>query len=317
MNGSESLTPFPNGIVAIDTTFVRLKMDASHLIIREGRIAFVDTGPAHSIPLLMQALARLRITPQQVDYILLTHIHLDHAGGAGELVQQLPHAQVVAHPRGVPHLINPGKLIAGTKAVYGEEIFRRLYGGVIPIPADRVIAIEDGGSLSLGPSRLEFIHTPGHALHHYCIIDRDSRSLFTGDTFGVSYRDLDTQYGQFIFPSTTPIHFDPEAAHASIDRLMGYEPEAMYLTHYSRVTHLKRLAKDLHNDLEVFVDIAKNCTEEKDQVTAIKRKMRAYLWDRLDVHGFPQDEAQRNTFLEMDIDLNAKGLAVWLERQTN
>jgi glyoxylase-like metal-dependent hydrolase (beta-lactamase superfamily II) len=310
----EYFMQFSGGITAIDTCFVRPKMDASHLLIREGHAAFVDTGPARSIPLLMRALVELQIAPRQVDYILLTHIHLDHAGGAGELVRQLPHAQVVVHPRGAPHLVNPEKLIAGTKAVYGDEAFRRLYGEVVPIPADRIIAIEDGESLSLDSSRLEFIHTPGHALHHYCIIDRDSRSIFTGDTFGISYRDFDTQCGQFIFPSTTPIHFDPGAAHASIDRLMEYEPEAIYLTHYSRVTDLRRLAKDLHHDLEAFVAIAKECAEE-DRLTAIKHRMRAYLWDRLDAHGFPRDEARRDAVLGMDINLNAKGLVVWLERQ--
>jgi hypothetical protein len=147
------------------------------------------------------------------------------------------------------------------------------------------------------------------------VIDQDSRSIFAGDTFGISYRDFDNQRGQFIFPATTPVHFDPGAAHASIDRLMEYEPEAIYLTHYSRVTDLNRLAKDLHNDLEAFVVIARECAEEKDRLTAIKRRMRAYLWSRLDSHGFPQDEVQRDTLLGIDINLNAKGLVVWLERQ--
>ncbi|ADE14649.1 beta-lactamase domain protein [Nitrosococcus halophilus Nc 4] len=310
------LTPFPDGITAIDTGFVRPKMDASHVIFRGGRAAFVDTGPAPSIPRLMEALAALQITPQQVDYVLLTHIHLDHAGGAGGLVQQLPHAQVVVHPRGASHLADPEKLVAGTRAVYGDKVFRRLYGEVVPIPPDRIIAIAEGEWLELGGSRLEFIHTPGHALHHYCIIDRDSRSIFAGDTFGISYRDLDTSQGAFIFPATTPIHFDPDAAHASINRLMEYEPEAIYLTHYSRVTDLKRLAKDLHRDLEAFVTLTRDCVEEDDRLTAIKGKLRAYLWDRLDVHGFPQDDSQRDALLGMDINLNAKGLAVWLERQT-
>ncbi|MGR6035807.1 MAG: MBL fold metallo-hydrolase [Candidatus Nitrosoglobus sp.] len=313
----EYLMQFPNGITAIDTHLVRPKMDASHLIVRDERVAFVDTGSARSIPLLMRALVDLQITPEQVDYILLTHIHLDHAGGAGELARQLPHAQVVVHPRGAPHLINPEKLIAGTKAVYGDEAFRRLYGEVIPIPADRIIAIEDVKTLSLGASYLEFIHTPGHALHHYCVIDQDSRSIFAGDTFGISYRDFDTHCGQFIFPSTTPVHFDPGAAHASIERLMKYEPEAVYLTHYSRVTNLKRLAEDLHNDLKAFVAIAKDCAEEKDRLAAIKHRMRDYLWIRLDAHGFPQDGVRRDALLGMDVDLNAKGLVIWLERQMN
>ncbi|ABA59157.1 MBL fold metallo-hydrolase [Nitrosococcus oceani] len=311
----ENIISFPSGITAIDTGFVRPEMDASHLVLRQGRAAFIDTGPTPSVSRLMDALVTLKITPQQIDYILLTHIHLDHAGGAGELVRRLPHAQVVVHPRGASHLIDPEKLVAGTKAVYGDKIFRRLYGEVVPIPADRIITIEDEAWLELGGSRLKFIHTPGHALHHYCIIDRDSRGIFAGDTFGISYRDFDTLAGEFIFPATTPVHFDPDAAHASIERLMGYEPEGIYLTHYSRVTDLKRLAKDLHRDLDAFVALAKDCEGEEDRLGAIKRRLRAYLWTRLDAHGFPQDDRRRDTLLGMDISLNAQGLVVWLNRR--
>lgn len=312
---TEHLTSFPDGVTAIDTGFVRPKFDASHLILRRGRAAFIDTGPAPAIPRLMEALAALDIGPGQIDYVLLTHIHLDHAGGAGGLVQQLPHARVVVHPRGASHLAHPEKLIAGTKAVYGDKAFRRLYGEIVPIPPERLITIGDGEWLELGGSRLEFIHTPGHALHHYCIIDRDSRSIFAGDTFGISYREFDILGKAFIFPATTPVHFDPDAAHASIERLMGYAPEGIYLTHYSRVTDLKRLAADLHNDLEAFVAIARDCAQAKDQPAAIKDGLRAYLWERLDAHGFPPDDLQRGALLDMDIQLNAKGLAVWLERQ--
>lgn len=309
---------FPHGITAIDTGYVRPRMDASHLLVRNRRAAFVDTGTSHSVPRLMAALDRADLDPAQVDYILLTHIHLDHAGGAGALAQLLPNASVVVHPRGAAHLTAPDKLIAGTRAVYGATAFKKLYGDIVPVDAARIQTVDDRAMLTLGNSKLEFIHTPGHALHHYCMVDHDTRAVFAGDTFGISYRDFDTRHGAFIFPATTPTHFDPVQAHDSIDRILSYAPAALYLTHYSRVTELERLAEDLHCDLVAFVEIATRSVGEKNPLLAIKRMMRAYLGARLDEHGFIEDPAYRNDLLGMDIDLNAQGLLHWLgRRKTN
>src|ERR1700761_1510891 len=143
---------FEHGISAIDTDYVRPRLDASHLIVRDGRAAFVDTGTTHSVPRLLEALVQAGLAPGQVDYVFLTHIHLDHAGGAGELMKHLPNAKVVVHPRGAGHMVHPEKLIEGTKAVYGEEEFRRLYGEIPGIPAERVIQATDGMKLKLGES---------------------------------------------------------------------------------------------------------------------------------------------------------------------
>ncbi|MCG8432952.1 MAG: MBL fold metallo-hydrolase [Gammaproteobacteria bacterium] len=308
------LRQYSHGISAIDTGFVRPLFDASHLIVRGGRAAFVDTGTNYSVPALLDALVELGLSAEDVEYIFLTHIHLDHAGGAGALLAELPRARVVVHPRGAPHIVDPAKLVAGTKAVYGDSLFRKLYGEILPIAAERVITVQDGDSVKLGFSTLEFIHTPGHALHHYCIVDRASNTVFAGDTFGVSYRTFDTHNGEFIFPATTPVHFDPDAAHASIERIISYRPDAVYLTHYSRVTALERLAEDLHGDLVAFVEIAKRCAREHDRISEMKSMMRAYLGARLDEHGFPDDEVLRDEWLEIDVDLNAKGLDVWLSR---
>lgn len=310
-----AIEQFPGGISAIDTGYVKPRLAASHLIVRGGRAAFVDTGTTRSLPKLMGALEEHNLPPEYVDYVLVTHVHLDHAGGAGAIMEQLPNAVLVAHPRAAPHLAVPTKLVEATNAVYGEKTFRRLYGEIIPVPESRIRVVEDGERLLLGGSPLEFLHTPGHALHHYCVFDREANVVFTGDTFGVSYRAFDTDNGEFIFPATTPTHFDPEQAHASIDRLMSLKPSAAFLTHYSRVTDLERLAEDLHGDLVAFVEIAKRCVQADDRVGEIRRMMRAYLGARLDEHGFPEDEALRNEWLDMDVDLNAKGLVAWLDRQ--
>lgn len=311
-----ALLSFPHGITAVDTDYVRPRLDASHLVIRGGRGAFVDTGTSRSVPALLAALAAKDLDPADVDYVFLTHVHLDHAGGAGELMRHLPNAKVLVHPRGAAHVVNPEKLIAGTKAVYGEAEFARLYGEIPPVPKERVIEAPDGLLVQLGGSELLLIHTPGHALHHFSIVDLTSDSVFTGDTFGISYRVFDTAKGPFIFPATTPVHFDPEQAHASLQRIMEFEPGAVYLTHYSRVTGLKRLAADMHACLDDYVRIAQSLAGAGEaRIEKIKHKLHAYLVQRVREHGCTLDQQTVDTWLEMDVDLNAKGLAVWLDRK--
>ncbi len=314
---SEQVRHFDHGITAIDTQYVRPGLDASHLIVDEGRAAFVDTGSSHSVPHLLAALAGMGLEPAQVDYVLLTHVHLDHAGGAGQLMQALPNARAVIHPRGARHLVDPAKLIAGSMAVYGERKFRELYGEIVPIPESRVLIAEEGMRLQLGGRELLLVHTPGHALHHYCIVDDTAQAVFSGDTFGISYREFDTAQGEFIFPTTTPVHFDPEALHASIDRLLGFQPRAMYLTHYSRVTSLPRLAADLHADIDAFVAMGWRHGGGGDAgaVAAFRAEMFGYLCERLRRHGATMNETRLHELLDMDVDLNVQGVEVWMQRQ--
>jgi len=303
-----------HGIHAVDTHYVRPGLDASHLIIEQGRAAFVDTGPTSAVPHLLDALQRLGVAPEQVDLVLLTHVHLDHAGGAGVLLRSLPNAKVAIHPRGARHMSDPRKLIEGSIGVYGEEAFAALYGEIAPIPAERVIIADDGLRLRLADRELELIHTPGHALHHYCIVDRAAGAIFSGDNFGISYRDLDTARGAFIYPTTTPVHFDPQAMHASLDRIMSYRPEAIYLTHYSRVTELERLAADLHECVDAFVAIARRHAARPDRGARIRADLFEYLSRRLDAHGFAAGEARRREIIGFDVELNSQGLEVWLDR---
>jgi glyoxylase-like metal-dependent hydrolase (beta-lactamase superfamily II) len=303
-----------NGIFTIDTRYVRPHMDASHLILDGGRAAFVDTGSEHSVPFLLEALAEHNIDAAQVDYLMLTHVHLDHAGGAGRLAAALPRAKVLVHPRGAPHLADPSRLIAATRAVYGAQRFAELYGDIRPIPAARIAAVSDGQKIVLGTRTWEFIHTPGHALHHVCIVDREAGDIFTGDTFGVSYREFDTAAGEFVFTTSTPTQFDPSQLHASVERLLKFEPRALYLTHYGRVGDAPRLGADLHADIDAFVSIARGAASAADPVADMAPKLFAHLSARLDAHGFAGDAARRHAILDGDIELNAAGLAAWLAR---
>lgn len=302
------------GITAVDTHYVRPLMDASHLIVDAGRAAFVDTGSSHSVPHLLAALRAKGLSEDAVDYVLITHVHLDHAGGAGTLMRRLPNATAVLHPRAAPHMIAPDKLIAGTRAVYGDELYAELYGEILPIDEARVRVVEDGDTLTLGQRTLTFLHTAGHALHHYSIVDGSHGGVFSGDSFGVSYRETDTGKGPFIFPTTTPTQFDPAAAHDSYDRIAGYATEAVYLTHYSRVTNAPALAADLHRRLDAFVDIARRHVDTEPRAPAIATALREYIDAELDAHGYDGDAEARAVVVDADMQLNAQGLDVWLHR---
>jgi glyoxylase-like metal-dependent hydrolase (beta-lactamase superfamily II) len=310
------MSPFPvgNGTHRIDVEYLRPGLAASHLIVDHGRAAFVDTGAAPAHSRLMAALAELDLAPDEVDYVFLTHVHLDHAGGAGQLMRALPVAQAVLHPRGAPHMVDPSKLIAGTLEVYGEELYRQLYDEILPIEAERVRVVNDGDRLTLGSRTFEFLDTPGHARHHYCAHDLDHGDIFSGDTFGISYREFDTAAGPFMFPTTTPVQFDPAALHASIDRLMSRRPRRMVLTHFGPVAALERLAQDLHAAIDEFVRIAKRHAGTPDRATLIAADMFRYLSARLDEHGYAGDARLRHELLDPDIRLNTQGLEVWLGR---
>ncbi len=310
-----NLTRHPHGISAVDADYVRPGLAAAHIIQENGRAAFVDVGTTHSIPHLLTALEVLGIAREAVDYILLTHVHLDHAGGAGKLLQSLPNARVVLHPRGAPHLIEPAKLIAGSIAVYGDALYRQLYGEIVPLPADRVLVTRDGQRMSLAGRELEFVHTPGHALHHHCIVDLAHAGIFTGDTFGISYREFDTERGAFIIPTTTPTQFDPEQLVASIDRLLAYRPEAMYLMHYSRVTDVQRLGDSLKAQVLRLADIARRHAEGEGRKEAMAAEMRAMWHELLAEHGCKLSEEHIDMLLETDLDLNAQGMVAWIDRQ--
>src|SRR5579863_4317654 len=305
----------PHGICAIDAEYLYSGHAAAHLIVDSGSAAFVDVGTNDSVPYLLAALRELGIGREAVDYLLLTHVHLDHAGGAGRLMRQLPNAVAVLHPRGGPHMIDPAKLIAGSQAVYGDERFRRLYGDLLPIPAERVRVTRDGDTLSLAGRELEILHTPGHAMHHQVFVDRAHACIFTGDTFGLSYRELDSPRGAFIIPTTTPTQFDPEQLIASVDRLLSYSPEAMYLMHFSRVTDVPRLGESLKGQIRELARIAEQSAAAPDPAAAIRCGM-SDLWRELAArHGCPVGPERLATLLQGDLELNTQGLIAWLQRR--
>ena len=304
-----------HGIHTIDTGFVRPQFDAAYLIVENGRGAFIDCGTNYTVPRMLAALEGAGITSAEVDWLILTHVHLDHAGGAGELIAQLPNARLIVHPRGAQHMIDPSVLWAGASAVYGEAVMEQTYGRLRPIPAERVIEAADGHVVDLAGRPLRCIDTPGHAKHHLTMFDARANACFTGDVFGLSYREFDTANGPFILPTTSPVQFDPDELHASIDRLIALQPDAMYLTHYNRVGNVGKLAADLHEQIDAMVALAHAADGRQDRHAVLAHALTDLYAARAEAHGWMQGREALARLLHMDIELNAQGLEVWLNRQ--
>ncbi len=307
---------YGNGIIAFDAGYVRPILAAIHMVVDDGRVALIDTGSNDSLPNVREALNKVGLGRDAVDYVILTHIHLDHAGGAGTLMREFPNAKLVVHPRGSRHMAEPSKLVAGVTAVYGEEYVEKVYGDILPIPAERIIDADEGLTLQLGRRQLLIIDTPGHAKHHVCIVDRQAEAIFTGDMFGLSYREFDVAGRQFILPTTTPTQFDPAAMHASIDRLLGYRPRLMYLTHYAQLTDPAAQAAELHRRLDAHVAIAEaHAGDGENRHEATKQALTDYLLGELRSHGCTLPEAAILDILATDLELNTQGLTWWLDHR--
>ncbi len=300
----------------IDTGLYGPEHGACYLLEDSGELAIIDTGTQHSLPQVLDAISALGATPDQVRYVMPTHVHLDHAGGAGQLMQSCPNATLVVHPKGLPHMIDPSKLQAGATAVYGEVAFQRDFGTLIPVPEERTIAAPDLQSFELGSRKLQFLHTPGHANHHGCIFDHQSGYLFTGDTFGLAYRQFRHNGSALVVATTTPVAFDPDAWFDSLDRMMALDPQACCLTHFGKIDRPADRVDMLRESIQTHVDLA--LEEEGRDPEGREARLRAAV-DRLLVdagcaHSELPAEQVRHIF-ESDIELNAQGLCVWLIRR--
>ncbi len=305
------------GVYCIDTDYQRPGLAACYLIREGDRLGFVDTGTAQALPRLLDAVASLGLTTEQVDYVIPTHVHLDHAGGAGDLMAVCPNARLVAHPNAAPHLIDPSRLTAGATAVYGEEAFARDFGRITPVPEARVMVAEDGTEIDLNGRTLTFIDTPGHANHHGCVLDSRSQGIFTGDTFGIAYKDLDTAQGPLLFAPTTPVAFDPGAWQRSLDRILALAPRVAYLTHFCRLddpaTHLGTLRESIRYLADLA--LAEESASDDQRLGRLRAAVDAYLLGRARQNACELPDERVRELLAVDIELNAQGLEVWLRRR--
>lgn len=305
---------YEHGISAIDSGYHRPMLDAIHLLIEGDRAAIIDTGTNHSVPLVLEALRHKGLRPQQVDYVMLTHIHLDHAGGAGLFMREFPEATLTVHPRGARHMADPARLIAGTSAVYGEHATRQMYGDILPVAPERILETPHASSIRLAGRELQFLDTPGHARHHVAILDSRSGHVFAGDVFGLSYREMDQDGRQFIIPTTSPAQFDPEPYHRSIDRILELKPQAVYLTHYSQVCDVQRKGEVLHRLVDAHAELG---LREKDAGAArperLRQGVKRIILEEARRWGSRLPDERILDIYSNDLELNAQGLGFWLD----
>jgi glyoxylase-like metal-dependent hydrolase (beta-lactamase superfamily II) len=311
----DTLESLGGGIYAIDTGFQRPRFDAAYLLVDDGHAAFIDTGTGLALPRLLSALQALGLGPEQVDWVIPTHVHLDHAGGVGPLMDHLPDARVLVHPRGARHLIDPSALYQGALAVYGQEEMDRSYGELRRVPAERVVSSTDEMQIALGRRTLRVIDTPGHARHHHCVWDPVTEGWFTGDCFGLAYPEFALASGEtWVFPTSTPVQFEPQAMRDTMARLMAAEPRCMYLTHFGKHTTVESMARRLLALLDQIETMGLSLRLAEERHDALKAALREIYLADLTQASTPLSRSAILDLLEMDVELNAQGMACWLDR---
>jgi len=302
--------PLGKGIYCIDSGYIQKQYAAIYLIQESDEIAIVDTGTFHSIPNVLATLTELDIAPEQVKYVIPTHIHLDHAGGASSMLEVFTQARLIIHPRGARHMIDPSRLIAGSISVYGEAVFHRLYGEIKPISEDRVDIANDSDIYSLADRKLLFINTPGHAKHHFCIYDEISNGFFTGDTFGLSYPAI-KHLKNGLIPTSSPVDFDPDALLNSVDRMLEYLPERMYLTHFGEIDKPDDKINGFKDWVSDYISLCERLNPVDETSTrSLEQALRQLTLDKLASQTLDNGEAILR-LLSSDIRLNATGLSIW------
>ena len=305
-----------SGVSVIDSGYFSKDFAAIYIIQQNNKVAIIETGTTYSISNVQIALEKIHLSFVDVAYIIPTHVHLDHAGGAGELMKQCQNASLIVHPRGARHMIDPTKLIAGAMAVYGKQKFKKLYGEIIPIEASRVIEAVDNFILDFDGREVKFIDTPGHAKHHFCIWDKQTESMFTGDTFGISYRDLDHKDEIYIFPSTSPVQFDPEELIKSIHKIMEYNPQRVCLTHFAAIRPTHKVVEQLIDGIHFVSNLAKKYATEDDAKLLIHNDMMSYFLKGFKKIGVKDLDFCRER-LELDVKINTLGLIYWQQNISN
>lgn len=313
------MTDAGRGVYCIDTGYTQPSFAAAYLLVHGGRAAFIDTGHNAAVPRLLGALQALGLATDAVDWVIPTHAHLDHAGGAGLLMTHLPKARLLSHPRAARHLIDPHALINGAQAVYGAEAVAELYGDILPVPAERVQQSSDGQRIELAGRALVLIDTPGHARHHHCVWDETTRGWFTGDAFGISYPLFDGPGGRMAFPSATPVQFEPGVMRQTIERMLTFDPERLYVTHFGPVLQPQDVARQLFEQLaQIQIDaraIAAAHPSGASRHAALCALVEGMLMQRAQQCVPAMDPAQARAWLQSDFDLNAQGIGVWLDKQ--
>ncbi|MDF2903491.1 MAG: beta lactamase-like protein [Bacillus sp. (in: firmicutes)] len=287
-------------------------------VLVEEEITIIETSASPSIPYLLQGLKDLQISPIDIKYIIVTHIHLDHAGGAGLMLEHCPNAKVIVHPKGERHLADPSRLIAGAQAVYGEK-FSELFDPILPIPSDRLISMHDQSKLKISPKcTLRFFDTPGHANHHLSIYYPNVNGMFSGDTVGVFYPQLYRDGIELYLPSTSPNQFDPDKMRNSISMFENMNLDSIYFGHFGMSRSPQEVYRQVRLWLNIFIDAARLAFQEhtqfNDRVQLTEQILSQKISEYLTSNGITSDHPVYEV-LTIDINVCSMGLIDYLERQ--
>ena len=241
-----------DAITTIETHYVAKEHAAVYLIKSNGRAAFVDTNTQLALPYMLQALEDQGLSPESVDLILVTHAHLDHSGGTAALLEKCPNAHVYTHPKAMRHMVDPSRLVAGAKVVYGEEAFTKYYGEVPGVPEDRISAVEDGQTLEWEGHQFNCFYTLGHASHHVCFHDTTMNAVFPGDNLGVGLSPLLNDGASSLFASSAPPEFNAEQARQSVQKILDTGAAAAFPTHFGRFDDLPKAAEQVLHSLDLL-----------------------------------------------------------------
>jgi len=306
------LISFDKNIFCFDANYIRKKFAAIHFINQNNKLLIIDTATNHSAIRFLKALRTMNISPESVEWIVLTHVHLDHAGGAGLLMRMCPNARLAVHQKGVRHMVNPEKLWASVVSVYGKEEAENQYGQLIPVDEDRVIAMGDGEIISFQSRRLQIFDAPGHANHHIVIFDEESESFFTGDAFGIAYPELTSEDGEFIFISSTPTQFEPVKFDTTIKKIMEQKPKSCFLTHFSKIMNIEKSGHELLKQIDEYVTITEQALNNDEHLqNRIKKKLFELLYNKLKKVNLSISRREFGNLLSLDLSLNAQGLEYW------
>ncbi len=239
---------------------------ASYLLRGTKATAIIETGPTCSIPNLLSGLKEIGIKNEDINYIMVSHIHIDHGGGAGTLMQHLPNAKLIVHPRGAPHIINPEKLWDQSKQVLGEVAIA--YGKIEPVPENRIITPSDGTLFDLGGSvQVKALETLGHASHHLAFFESDSQGIFQGDAAGIYFPQLDVTI------PTAPAPFHLEITLASLEKLTRLQPKHLYYTHYGPVSNAVERIERYEAQLHLWASVVSEAVKRGDTIESIHEQI--------------------------------------------
>ncbi len=308
---ADRLHTVADGIHRFDTHYIRPQHTAIYIVSGGDDSAIIDTGVGANVESLLEALEYLGMGRADVGAVVVTHAHLDHAGGAGRLMEHLPNAALYGHRSAIRHLVDPSKLEQGVRAVYGDAFFDREYAPLVPVAEDRAFPLSDGESVPVGGRTLTAIQTPGHARNHISLWEPATATVFPGDAFGVGYPELAGPEGPLIVPETAPPQFDPEAMHASIDRILDLKPARIAPTHFDTIDDCRGVGETLHTLIDDMCQRAHQAASQEGLADDLLAGWTTLLASR----GRPEDAERMRELYELDAVLSAQGLWHWRGEQ--